>query len=76
VALRNFALLETLVGQFDSKKVEKSDAMLSACTTGNCARIHQTLRVRPAMEASVLDHVSTVRKSMEMVETMTLEKAS
>jgi hypothetical protein len=32
----------------------------------NFARVHQTLRVTPAMEAGVADHVWTVREIVEM----------
>ena len=34
----------------------------------NFARVHQTLRVTPAMEAGVSDHIWTVREIVEMTE--------
>ena len=42
----------------------------------NFARVHQTLRVTPAMEAQVADHVWTIREIVEMAEGMALAKAS
>lgn len=42
----------------------------------NFARVHQTLRVTPCMEAGVTDHVWTVREIVEMTEAIALAKAS
>jgi hypothetical protein len=42
----------------------------------NFATVHQTLRVTPAMEAGVADHVWTVREIVEMAVATVLAKAS
>jgi hypothetical protein len=42
----------------------------------NFARVHQTLRVTPCMEAAIADHVWTVREIVEMAQYMALAKAS
>ena len=51
-----------------SKKVENlMHAVALHFMHYNFARVHQTLRVTPALEAGVADHVWTVREIVEMV---------
>ena len=46
-----------------SKKVENLEAAIALhFMYYNFARIHQTLRVTPAMEAGIADHVGTVEE--------------
>jgi len=60
-----------------SKKVENlMHAVALHFMHYNFARVHQTLRVTPCMEAGVTDHVWTVREIVEMTEAIALAKAS
>jgi len=60
-----------------SKKVENlMHAVALHFMHYNYVRVHQTLRVTPAMEARVSDHVWTVREIVEMAAAMPLGKAS
>ena len=46
-----------------SKKIENHAAMVSLyCIDYNFGRVHQTLRVTPAMEAGIADHVWSIEE--------------
>lgn len=52
-----------------SKKVENHEAAISLYFTHyNFCRVHQTLRVTPAMEAGIADHVWTLAELVELLE--------
>jgi hypothetical protein len=54
-----------------SKKVENlMHAVALHFMYYNFARVHQTLRITPSMEAGVSDHVWTVREIVEMAESV------
>ena len=52
----------TVLGKFDEKIENHRHALAPYFVYYNFARIHQTLRVAPAMEAGVTDHVWTVKE--------------
>ena len=52
-----------------SKKVENHEHMLAIYFLYyNFCRIHQTLRVTPAMEAGISNHVWTIEEMVKMLE--------
>jgi hypothetical protein len=52
-----------------SKKVENHKHMMAIYTMNyNFCRIHQTLRVTPAMEAGVSNHVWSLEKIVNLIE--------
>ena len=52
-----------------SKKVENHEHMLAIFFLYyNFCRIHQTLRVTPAMEAGISNHVWTIEEMVKMLE--------
>ena len=52
-----------------SKKVENHVAMVALhCLHYNFARIHQTLRITPAMEARVTDHLWSIEESLSLLD--------
>jgi hypothetical protein len=51
-----------------SKKLENHEAAVALHFMHyNFARVHQTLRVTPAMEAGIADHVWTLREIVELL---------
>jgi hypothetical protein len=53
-----------------SKKIENHAAMVSlSFMYYNFARVHQTLRVTPAMEAGIADHVWSIEEIVRLLET-------
>ena len=52
-----------------SKKVENLDAAVALHFTHyNFCRVHQTLRVTPAMEANVTDHVWEIGELVDLID--------
>ena len=52
-----------------SKKVENHAAMLAVYFMYyNFARVHQTLRVTPAMEAGIVNHVWSIEEIVQLIE--------
>jgi len=52
-----------------SKKAENHAAAVAVfCMYHNFVRIHQTLRVTPAMEAGVTDHLWTIPEMLSILE--------
>ena len=65
MTMRRFARLTNAF----SKKIENHIAGLSLYFMYyNFCRVHQTLRVTPAMEAGIADHVWTVEEIVELLE--------
>jgi hypothetical protein len=53
-----------------SNKLENHPAMVALYFMYyNCGRVHQTLRVTPAMEAGIVDHVWLVDEIVNLLET-------
>ena len=51
-----------------SKKMENHAAMVSLCFMyDNFARVHQTLRVTPAMEVGIADHVWSIDEIVKLL---------
>jgi IS1 family transposase len=51
-----------------SKKIDNHEAMLAVyCMHYNFCRVHQTLRVTPAMEAGLTDHVWTIKELVSLM---------
>jgi hypothetical protein len=51
-----------------SKKMENRAAMAALYFMHyNCARVHQTLRVTPAMEAGIADHVWAIEEVVALL---------
>ena len=42
----------------------------------NFARVHQTLRVTPAMEAGIADHVWSIEEIVDLLHTATVQDAA
>jgi hypothetical protein len=52
-----------------SKKVENLEAAVALhYMYYNFARVHQTLRVTPAMEAGIADHIWDIREMVELLD--------
>jgi hypothetical protein len=52
-----------------SKKIENHEAMLAVYFMHyNYCRVHQTLRVTPAMEAGLADHVWTIQELVKLMD--------
>ena len=52
-----------------SKKVENHEHMLAIYFLYyKFCRVHQTLRVTPAMEAGIADHIWSIKKAVEMLD--------
>jgi hypothetical protein len=52
-----------------SKKVENHEAAVALHFMHyNFARVHQTLRVTPAMEAGISDHVWTIEEMVRLID--------
>ena len=51
-----------------SKKLENHEAAIALhCMNYNFARVHQTLRVTPAMEAGIADHIWSIEEIVRLV---------
>jgi hypothetical protein len=50
-----------------SKKVENHAAVALCFMFYNFARVHQTLRVTPAMEGGIADHVWTILEIVDLL---------
>jgi hypothetical protein len=52
-----------------SKEVENREAPVALhFVCFNCCRIHQTLRVTPAMEAGIAEHVWTIAEIVALID--------
>jgi hypothetical protein len=51
-----------LTNAFSKKWINHNAALAVYLTYYNSSRVHQTLRVTPAMEAGIADHIWTLRE--------------
>lgn len=57
-----------LMDAFSKKWLNHNAALAVYLTYYNFCRVHQTLRVTPAMEAGVTDHIWTIKEQTELID--------